>query len=110
MEATFSSWFLGPYKVRKIEYGLLLYALQSAKRTNASFIGAILKEHLLQFSLRNIVFTIFSNIIYNPVVLVLYYHFPFYSYIEKQVIYEYDPLIVNTQSLKALPSDKSVSV
>ena len=41
MEATFSSWFLGPYKVSKIGYGLFLYALQPAERTSISFMGAI---------------------------------------------------------------------
>ena len=48
MEATFSGWFLGPYKVSKIGYGLFSYALQPAKRTSASFMGAILKEYLVQ--------------------------------------------------------------
>ena len=47
MEATFSSWFLGPYKVSKIGYDLFLYALQPAKRTSSSFIGAILEEYLV---------------------------------------------------------------
>jgi hypothetical protein len=47
MEATFSGWFLGPYKVSKIGYGLFSYALQPAKHTSASFMGAILKEYLV---------------------------------------------------------------
>ena len=47
MEANFSSWFLGPYKVSKIGYGLFLYALQPAKHTSSSFMGAILKEYLV---------------------------------------------------------------
>ena len=47
MEVTFSSWFLGPYKVSKIGYGLFSYALQHAKITSASFMGAILKEYLV---------------------------------------------------------------
>ena len=47
MEATFSVWFLGPYKVSKIGYGLFSYALQPAKRTSTSFMGAILKEYLV---------------------------------------------------------------
>ena len=47
MEATFSGWFLGPYKVSKIGYGLFSYTLQPAKRTSASFMGAILKEYLV---------------------------------------------------------------
>ena len=48
IEATFSSWFVGPYKVDEIGYGLFLYALQPAKRTSSSFIGAILEEYLVQ--------------------------------------------------------------
>ena len=47
MEATFSSWFLGPYKVSIIVYGLLLYAFKPAKRTSPSFMGAILEEYLV---------------------------------------------------------------
>ena len=47
MEAIFSSWFLGPYKVSKIWYGLFLYALQPAQHTSASFMGAILEEYLV---------------------------------------------------------------
>ena len=47
MEATFSVWFLGPYKVSKIGYGLFSYALQPAKRTSVSFMGAILEEYLV---------------------------------------------------------------
>ena len=47
----FSSWFLGPYKVSKIGYGLFLYALQSAKHTSASFMGAILEEYLVRRAL-----------------------------------------------------------
>ena len=35
-----------PYKVSKIVYGLLSYALQPAKCTSASLMGAILKEYL----------------------------------------------------------------
>ena len=50
MEATFSSWFLGPYKVSKIVYGLFSYALQPAKRTIASFMGANLEEFLVSFN------------------------------------------------------------
>ena len=42
MEATFSRWFLGPYKVSKIGYGL-----QPAERTSTSFMGAILEEYLV---------------------------------------------------------------
>ena len=41
------SWFLGPYKVSKIGYGLFLYALQPAERTSTSFMGAILEEYLV---------------------------------------------------------------
>ena len=44
----FSGWFHGPYKVSKVVYGLFLYALQPAKRTSASFMGAILKEYLVK--------------------------------------------------------------
>ena len=33
--------------VIKIGYGLFSYALQPAKRTSASFMGAILKEYLV---------------------------------------------------------------
>ena len=47
MEATFSGWFLGPYKVIKIGYGLFSYALKLAKLTSASFRGAFLKEYLV---------------------------------------------------------------
>ena len=47
MEATFTSWFLGPYKVSKIVYGLFSYALQPAKCTIASFMGANLEEYLV---------------------------------------------------------------
>ena len=47
MEAMFSSWFLGPHKDSKIGYGLFLYALQPAKPTSASFMGAIVKEYLV---------------------------------------------------------------
>ena len=51
MEATFvPAGFLEywPYKVRKIGYGLLSYALQPAKGSSASFMGAILEEYLVQ--------------------------------------------------------------
>jgi hypothetical protein len=47
MEATFSSWFLGPYKVSKIGYDLFLSALQPTKRTSSSFMGAVLEEYLV---------------------------------------------------------------
>ena len=47
MEATFYGWFLGPYNVSKIGYGLFSYALQPAKHTSASFMGAILEEYLV---------------------------------------------------------------
>ena len=47
MEATFSVWFLGPYKVSKIGNGLFSYALQPAKPTSTSFMGAILEEYLV---------------------------------------------------------------
>ena len=47
METTFPVWFLGPYKVSKIGYGLFPYAFQPAKRTSASFMGAILEEYLV---------------------------------------------------------------
>ena len=50
MEATFSGWFLGPYKVSKIGYGLFSYALQPAKYTSASFMGAILEEYLVHYA------------------------------------------------------------
>ena len=43
----FSGWFLGPYKVSKVVYGWFLYALQPAKRTSASLMGAILEEYLV---------------------------------------------------------------
>ena len=36
------------YKVGKIGYGLFSYALQHAKRTSASFMGAILEEYLVK--------------------------------------------------------------
>ena len=48
----FSGWFLGPYNVSKIGYGLFLYALQPAKHTSASFMGAILEEYLVIFFAR----------------------------------------------------------
>ena len=48
MEATFSVWFLKPYKVSKIGYCLFSYTLQPAKRTSASFMGAILEEYLVE--------------------------------------------------------------
>ena len=35
------------YKVSKIGYGLFSNALKSAKQTSASFMGAILKEYLV---------------------------------------------------------------
>ena len=38
-----------PYKVSKIGYGLFSYALQPAKRTSASFMGAILEEYLVMW-------------------------------------------------------------
>jgi hypothetical protein len=47
MEATFSRWFFGPYKVIEIGYGLFSYALKFAKCTSASFRGAILEEYLV---------------------------------------------------------------
>ena len=50
MEATFAGWFLEPYKVSKIGYGLFSYALLPAKRTNASFMGAALEEYLVWVS------------------------------------------------------------
>ena len=53
MEDTFSGWFLGPYKVSKIGYGLFSYALQPARRTSASFMGAILKEYLVSVTFFN---------------------------------------------------------
>ena len=52
MEATFFSWFLGPYKVSKVGYGLFLYALKPAKRTSASFMGAVLEEYLVRPKVR----------------------------------------------------------
>ena len=45
MEATFPAGFLD--MVSKVVYGLFLYALQPANRTSASFMGAILKEFLV---------------------------------------------------------------
>ena len=39
-----------PYKVSKIEYGLFSYALQPAKGTSSSFMGAILKEYFVPAS------------------------------------------------------------
>ena len=50
MEATFSSWFLGPYKVSKIGFGLFSYALQHAKHTIASFMDENLAEYLVFYS------------------------------------------------------------
>ena len=47
METTFSSWFLELSKVSKNGYGLFLYALQPAKCTSSSFMGAILEEYLV---------------------------------------------------------------
>ena len=49
MEATFSGGFLGRYKVIKIGYGLFSYALQPAKRTSTSLMGAILKKYLVAY-------------------------------------------------------------
>ena len=37
------------------------------------------------FSLKNTVFTVFTGIIQNPIVLVWYYHMPFFSNVETQV-------------------------
>ena len=45
----------------------------------------ILNQSFIKFSLDNIVLTICSGIFQNPVVLVWYYHLPFYSNIETQV-------------------------
>ena len=39
---------LEPYKVSKFGYGLFSYALQPAKCTITSFIGAILEEYLVK--------------------------------------------------------------
>ena len=36
-----------PYKVSKIGYGLLSYALQPAQHTSVSYMGAILEEYLV---------------------------------------------------------------
>ena len=47
MEATFAVWFLGPYKLSKIGYGVFSYALQPVKCTRTSFMGAILEEYLV---------------------------------------------------------------
>ena len=47
MEATFSGWYLGPYKVSKIGYGLISYAMQPVKLISASLMGAILEEYLV---------------------------------------------------------------
>ena len=47
MEATFSSYFRGPYNVSKIVYGLFSYDLQPAKPTIASFMDANLEEYLV---------------------------------------------------------------
>ena len=44
----FSGWFHGPYKISKIGYGVFSYAVQPAKRTIASFKGAILEEYLVK--------------------------------------------------------------
>ena len=45
MKATFLAGFLD--QVSKVFYGLFLYALQPAKRTSATFMGAILEEYLV---------------------------------------------------------------
>ena len=64
MVATFSSWFLGPYKVGKIGFGLFLYALQHAKRTSDSFMGAILEEYLVYFQYKlSVLYTIHNKIL-----------------------------------------------
>ena len=46
----------------------------------------ILNQNVMLFSLENIVFTKFSGIIKNLVVSVLYYHSPFLSNNETQVL------------------------
>ena len=51
MEATFSGWFLGPYKFTKIGYCLFSYALKLAKCISALFRGAILEEYLVSLIL-----------------------------------------------------------
>ena len=57
----FSGCFLGPYKVSKIGYGLFSYALQPAKRTSASFTGAILKEYLVKILYFSVLFINYDN-------------------------------------------------
>ena len=46
----------------------------------------ILNLNFILFSLENIVFNIFSSILYIPIVSVWYYRLPFYSSIETQVV------------------------
>ena len=45
-------WDFLKYKDSKIGYGLFLHALQPAKRSSASFMGAILKEYVVPVRLR----------------------------------------------------------
>ena len=44
-----------------------------------------IKSDFIQFLLESLVFTIFSGITLNHIVLILYYHLPFLSNIEAQV-------------------------
>ena len=56
-----SQWLL--FNQSKIGYGLFSYALQPAKRTSASLIGAIHKEYLVKAVLIYI-FSCFSSIVF----------------------------------------------
>ena len=40
----------------------------------------------MPFLLENTVFTVFSGIIHNPIISVWYYHMPFFSNVETQVM------------------------
>ena len=55
------------------------------------------------FSLENIVPTIFSCMLQNPIVSIFYYHMPFFSNVEKRVYAGFASL-VSTISIILLPS------